>query len=163
MFREHVAFVSRAVRRMGVDPSELEDATQEVFVVASRKVDQIEPGTEKAFLFGTAMRVASNVRRTKKRSKLTLGLDLSAHPARAERTAEETLDRQRAREMLDAVLDTMDDDTRAVFTLRELEGMTVPEIARLLSIPPGTVASRLRRGHAQFDEALTKLQESRRR
>jgi RNA polymerase sigma-70 factor (ECF subfamily) len=56
----------------------------------------------------------------------------------------------------------MDDDTRAVFILRELEGMTVPEIARLLAIPQGTVASRFRRGHAQFDEALAKLQESRR-
>jgi RNA polymerase sigma-70 factor (ECF subfamily) len=162
MFQAHVAFVARSLRRLGVAQAELEDATQEVFVVASRKLEQIDASTEKAFLFGTAMRIASNARRSRKRNIMSPADDLDARP-NALPSADEMLERRRQRAVLDGVLDTLDDDVRAVFVLRELEGMTVPEVAALLEIPQGTVASRSRRGHAQFDEAVARLQGSKKK
>jgi RNA polymerase sigma-70 factor (ECF subfamily) len=43
------------------------------------------------------------------------------------------------------------EDLASVFVLSELEGLTQAEIARLLSVPAGTVASRLRRAREHFE------------
>ncbi len=61
----HFEFVWRSVRRLGVPPGDADDAAQEVFVVAARKLDALEPERERSFLFGTAVRVASTRRRTR--------------------------------------------------------------------------------------------------
>ena len=42
-------------------------------------------------------------------------------------------------------------ELRAVFVLYELEQMTMAEIAESLALPPGTVASRLRRARSSFE------------
>ena len=51
------------------------------------------------------------------------------------------------------MLSKVDPDLVEVFVLYELEGLTSPEIADLLEIPVGSVASRLRRAREQFREA----------
>jgi RNA polymerase sigma-70 factor (ECF subfamily) len=48
-------------------------------------------------------------------------------------------------------------DLRAVFVLYELEQLTSAEIAELLQIPPGTVASRLRRARESFESCVARL------
>ena len=70
---------------------------------------------------------------------------------------EELMDQRRARALLDQVLGDMPMDLRAVFVLFELEEMTMMEIATLSDIPPGTVASRLRRARHVFQKAVQKL------
>jgi RNA polymerase sigma-70 factor (ECF subfamily) len=52
--------------------------------------------------------------------------------------------------LLDEVLDAMTMDLRTVFVLFELEELPTAEIARLLEIPVGTAASRLRRAREEF-------------
>ena len=66
MVREHHAFVWRVLLRLGVPSRSAEDATQQVFVVAMRRVNEIHLGAEKSFLFNTALRVASDERRSAK-------------------------------------------------------------------------------------------------
>jgi RNA polymerase sigma-70 factor (ECF subfamily) len=61
--------------------------------------------------------------------------------------------------VLDGILDAMPMDLRTVFTLFELEAMTMVEIAQVLSIPAGTVASRLRRGREIFHAEAKRLRE----
>jgi len=48
-------------------------------------------------------------------------------------------------------------ELRAVFVLSEIEELTMAEIAVLMAIPPGTVASRLRRARVQFSEHVARL------
>jgi RNA polymerase sigma-70 factor (ECF subfamily) len=50
LFHDHFELVWRTVRRLGVAAAAIDDATQEVFVVAARKLDVIEAGKEKALL-----------------------------------------------------------------------------------------------------------------
>jgi RNA polymerase sigma-70 factor (ECF subfamily) len=59
--------------------------------------------------------------------------------------------------MLDRVLADMDLDLRAVFVLYEIEEVTMAEIATVLQIPPGTVASRLRRAREDFLARVRRL------
>jgi len=48
-------------------------------------------------------------------------------------------------------------ETRAAFVLHELEEMTLADIATLLGLPQGTVASRLRRARRLFFEAANPI------
>ena len=54
-------------------------------------------------------------------------------------------------------------DLRTVFVLRELQELEGVEVAELLGIPLGTVASRLRRAHEDFRERVGRLQRKSRR
>lgn len=153
---ENFSFVWRSLIRLGVPRPDAEDALQQVFIVASRKINDIEPGRERAFLFGTAVRIASRARRTAQRRREVLDDDLldRLDPAPS---AEDELDRARARAELHAILDAMPIELRAVFVLFELEQSTMSEIAALLDVPQGTVASRLRRAREHFQAAARRL------
>jgi RNA polymerase sigma-70 factor (ECF subfamily) len=153
---EHFSFVWRSLVRLGLPRADAEDALQQVFLVASRKLDGIEPGREQAFLFGTALRIASRARRTQERRREVLApepveqLDPAA-------PVDELIDQGRARIELEAILDGMPLDLRAIFVLFELEQITMAEIAVILELPPGTVASRLRRAREHYQAAVKRL------
>jgi len=152
----HYAFVWRILRRLGLQPDQAEDAAQQVLFVASERIADIDPGKERSFLFGVARRVASDARRTASARRETTAEELPEAVDTAPR-ADELVDRHRARAMLDEVLDAMDEDLRAVFVLFELEELSLTEIADMLGIPRGTVASRLRRAREEFDVIVKRV------
>jgi RNA polymerase sigma-70 factor (ECF subfamily) len=139
--------VWRFLRRLGVEPDRADDAAQQVFLIALEALERIVDGSERAFLYATAVRLAHGIRRKIQR-ELSSG-DLDADPSPLPSPAQLT-DQKRAREALDAIIARMDDDHRAVFVLAELDDFTTPEIASLLEIPLGTAASRLRRAREKF-------------
>src|SRR5438105_327152 len=61
---EYFDFIWRSLRRFGLSDDRADDAAQQVFMIASRKLATIQPESERSFLFGTAMRVASDIRRS---------------------------------------------------------------------------------------------------
>jgi RNA polymerase sigma-70 factor (ECF subfamily) len=151
----HFAFIARSVRRLGVPDTDVEDAAQQVFLIAAQKLDRVVPGNEKAFLFGIATRVASEARRALRRR--TVRESAVAKTADVVSVTPEELARERqARVVLDEILDAMPEDLRPVFTLFELEELTMAEIAILLGIPSGSVASRLRRAREIFHSEAAK-------
>ena len=147
----HSAFLWQTLRRIGVPMASLDDAIQQVFLVAANRLDEIVPGAEKAFLFQTAMYVSSHMRRgLARRPERPLEdhhVSTLSDPAP---TADDLLDRRYARRVLDEVLDAMSQDLRVVFVLHELEGKTAREIAEYVGIPTGTATSRLRRAREEF-------------
>jgi RNA polymerase sigma-70 factor (ECF subfamily) len=153
---EHIGAVSRAMRRLGVSGDSLDDAVQQTFIVATRKLGIIEVGGERAYLLGIAVRVAADVRRARRRRREVPAAD-DGTAAAGEPDApsvEELVDQKRALETLDGILATLPDDLREVFVLFELEGLALKEIAAMLGIPSGTVASRLRRGRETFHKRV---------
>jgi RNA polymerase sigma-70 factor, ECF subfamily len=147
----HFAFVWRTLRRFGVPESEAQDAAQRVFVVATQRLDRIQPKKERAFLFGTAVRIADKVRRSQARKPAVSESDPDGEPSPWP-IADELVEQRRARAVLDSILDEMSVDLRAVFVLYEIEQMTVNDISSVLEIPLGTAASRLRRARELFRE-----------
>jgi RNA polymerase sigma-70 factor (ECF subfamily) len=150
-------FIWRSLRRLGVPAAQADDATQEVFCVAMRRLDDIDRDRERSFLFGVAMRIASDVRRACARSRERADQDAVDVAVATSPTPEGLLGERQARALLDEALDALDDEMRVVFVLFEIERLTSPEIASLLALPVGTVASRLRRGREQFHAAATRL------
>jgi RNA polymerase sigma-70 factor (ECF subfamily) len=153
---DHFDFVWRSLVRLGVPRPDAEDALQQVFLVASRRLDAIAVGSERAFLFGTALRLASRARRTHQRRREVLGGE-GVEPLDPAPSVEDRIDHARARAALEAILDAMPLDLRTVFVLYELEQVTMAEIATILELPAGTVASRLRRAREQFQAATRRL------
>ena len=149
---EH-AFVWRSVRRLGVPMSDVDDATQKIFLVAARRLREVPVGRERAFLFATAVRIASNERRAERRKRSDGPEPLDALCSDARSPEEVAADRS----LLDALLGTLPIDLRSIVVLYELEQMTVEEIGALLDVPPGTVASRLRRARELIEGALRRM------
>lgn len=154
---QHADFVWRSLRRMGVTETQADDATQEVFIVTSQKLDRVEPGRERAFLYGVAMNVAAHARRSRARSREVAEEESTLVAVDKAPNPEMRLVDAEARALLDRVLETLPEELRAVFVLFELEELTMIDIARLLDVPAGTVASRLRRAREDFHAAAARV------
>ena len=157
IFSAHHASVWRALRRRGLPADAAEDATQETFVLAAERLPDIQSGSERAFLIGTALRLARTLGRKTVRWELDEDMDQRFSGVRD--TDETRADIQ----LCDLVLSKVDPDLAEVFVLYELEGLTSPEIAQLLEIPLGSVASRLRRAREQFRAVVARLEIAMRR
>jgi RNA polymerase sigma-70 factor (ECF subfamily) len=150
---KHVGLVARVLRNAGTAQNDIDDDVQRVFIALSNRLGDVRLGAEKAFLVQTALNVAAHARRTAARRRETLTPcptetgDLAAGP-------EEMAELGQVRRKLDRILSAMDADLRVVFVLFEFEEMTITEIAAILEIPTGTVASRLRRARSDFRERV---------
>ena len=153
---EHFEVLWRFLRRLGIAESDTDDAVQEVVLVLARKLDQVEVGCERSFVLSTAVRVASGFRRTL-RNRREVGVEEGglAELESPELDPESLAEKQRLRIVLQRVLNELPMELRAVFVLYELEELTMAEIAATLELPPGTVASRLRRSRELFESLAT--------
>jgi RNA polymerase sigma-70 factor (ECF subfamily) len=142
----------RTLRRLGTPDANVDDATQKVFMVALRRLDEIEPEREDRYLIGIAVRVASDERRAEARRREVPIADVEL--AARERPADEVVEDRRNRASLDAVMAAMPAELCEAFVLFELEEMSAPAVAELLDVPVGTVASRVRRAREFVREFL---------
>jgi RNA polymerase sigma-70 factor, ECF subfamily len=160
MFRAHHELVWRTLRRLGLGPEQAADAAQQAFLIAAERLGDIRAGSERAFLFGTAIRLARTAYRSGRRFQLEDDMD---HRADAGSRLEELVDRRRAVELADRVLAQMEPSLLTVFVLFEIEGLSTPEIAELIGVPLGTAASRLRRAREAFRATAARLERTMRR
>jgi RNA polymerase sigma-70 factor (ECF subfamily) len=141
---QHVDLVWRVLRRAGLGPADAEDASQDVFWVLAQRLAAVPVPAERSFLVATALRVAADRRRSRWHRSVTTGLEAesSADDAPA---PDEQVELRRGAALLDRALATLDESDRAVYVLAELEQLSRSEVARALAMPPGTVATRLKR------------------
>ena len=152
----HIDFIWRLVRRLGVSEADVDDATQQVFVIAVKRLHDVTPGAERSFLYGTALRVASTFRRSAARRKRKLG-DLRLEDQASSARPDDELEKREALALLDEALAGLTDELRRIFVLCDIEEMPAREVALLENIPAGTVASRLRRAREAFEARLNEL------
>jgi RNA polymerase sigma-70 factor (ECF subfamily) len=152
----HLALVWRVLRRTGLGAADAEDASQDVFWVLAQRFDDVPERAQKSFLISTALRVASDRKQSKWHRSVSAGLDVEARVSDAP-LPDEALDIRRAGALLDEALATLEELERTVFVLAELEQMTRAEVASVLGIPEGTVASRLKRARESLEIAVRRL------
>lgn len=158
LYRAHARFVAGFLMRLGAPRNEVEDLVQEVFLVAHRR-GGFTPGAAKptTWLAEIALRVWSNRRRTVRRHPVDpsgdMGTEASSEGADPERAAVARASLERVQ----ACLDTLDLDHRAVFVLYELEGERCQDIANALEVPLGTVYRRLHTARKRFTDAHAQL------
>lgn len=156
VYEENAAFVWASLQRLGVRDSDLEDVLQEVFVVVHKRIATFD-GSSKVttWLFGICMRVASAYRRRGFRRNETCVAD---PPESVDaRSPEADLAARESRRRLEALLDELDLDKRAVFVMFEIDELSCDDIAELLDVPVGTVYSRLHAARKDFQKALARM------
>ena len=161
MYEAQLDFVWRNLRRLGVHEAEVDDKTQEVFVIAHRRFGEFEERGHgpRAWLFQIAIRVASDARRHGRRHPIDPDGGAAQDRESIPPSQADQLDARRQLDQLDRALATLDVGRRAVLVLHEIEEMKAPEIARVLEIPLNTVYSRLRVARVELEEAMTRLNE----
>lgn len=156
---QHYGFIWRILRGLGLSPADAEDATQQVFMIAARKLDIIVPDQARSFLYGTALRVANNARRGLRRRREVLDDEMPDEPEANARGPEQIAQLVQARRLLSQVLDRLPEKHRRVILLAEIEQLEVPEIAALEGVPVGTAASRLRVAREKFRALLSAVRD----
>jgi RNA polymerase sigma-70 factor (ECF subfamily) len=157
LVRAELDWVWRLLRRIGLSSADADDATQQVFLVAARRSTEVRGASARPFLYGTAIRVAANARRTLRRRR-DVPSEVVEAAAAGEPLPDELLEQRRQRELLDALLAQMPPELRRVLVLAEIEQLTARQIAELEGLPAGTVASRLRRARRTFNDLLERSQ-----
>jgi RNA polymerase sigma-70 factor (ECF subfamily) len=157
MFDAHYDAIWRTLRRLGVSDGNADDAAQSVFVVASRRIATIVVGEEGRYLYGIAVKVASEARRRDPARREVVDPRLLEEIADDARGPEELLLESEARDALDEVLSAMPDDLRAVLVLVEIEGLSLAALAAVLEVPLGTATSRLRRAREAFSASARRV------
>jgi RNA polymerase sigma-70 factor (ECF subfamily) len=148
----HSRSLLRVARRIASDPATAEDLVQETFFRAWRSFNQFQTGTNmRAWLF----RIMFNVFYAQGR-QITAGpilVSLDAPGREMEPRAQSRMSLADAAEVSNA-LDELSSEHRTVLLLAVVEGFTCREMAGILSLPIGTVMSRLSRGRQALRERL---------
>ena len=159
VYEQHAAFVWRSLRRLGVREADLEDVTQEVFVVVHRKLPEFDGrSTVKTWLFGICLRTSSDYRRRAhvQREDIVEEVPDTAQEA----VAPEVVARRQARALLDKMLDALDEEKRATFVLFELEQVPMAEVASMTGVPLQTAYARLYAARRAIEAAMKARKEA---
>ena len=128
------------------------DATQQVFLQVFRKIDQFAGHSKfETWLYRLAVNEALQHLRKEERwkSKPLIDEPMSRHEPEQERTAN--------MEVLEQALSRVGPELRAIFLLREVDGLSYREIAEAIEVPEGTVGSRLNRARRELQQQLAHL------
>ena len=157
VYAAHVHLVWRTVRAFGVAEGNLEDAVQDVFIVVHRRLGEFAGRARiETWLFAIARRVAGAYRRTASRKTDRQQVLDEAMALASEDDTFAALSRAQAAAAVAAILDGLDEDKRVIFTLVELEQLSVPDVAAVLGINLNTAYSRLRLARRAFDAAVAR-------
>jgi RNA polymerase sigma-70 factor (ECF subfamily) len=152
IYTEHFHHVSRWARAFGGLDADLDDLTQEVFLVVRRRLPDYRGPSLSAWLYGITRKTVSDYRRRAWLRRVLGGFtrSLDATPELASRSEVDPDERLEARRVMARVLERMSPRRRAAFVLFEIEGYSGQEIAELEQIPLATAYTRLHHARKDF-------------
>lgn len=156
--RDHARFVWLTLQRMGVRQDDLEDTFQDTFIVVHRKLHTFDGSSHmRTWLYGICLRVASDYRRKAHRRREELSNEVPERTSQPPDSPEDWVAKRQAREQLEAILDSMPLEKRAVFVMFEIDGLPCSEIAGIVGVPVGTVYSRIHAARQAFVRAVERF------
>ncbi len=157
VYRSCFVDVARWVRALGANPADIEDLTQEVFIIVRRKLASFDGHNLPGFLYRIAQRTVRDHRRSAWIRRLK-GQRSSVPDLHARETSALQLlqDRERQR-LVEGILAGMSDKRRTTFVLFEIEGYSGEEIAQIQSLPLKTVWTRLHHARKDFLRRVSQL------
>ena len=158
--------LARLVSHLVRDPGEVEDVTQEAFVKAYRALPSFRGDSAfYTWLYRIGINTAKNyLVAMGRRAPTSTGVD--AEEAEGQESGELLQDINTPESLLltkeiattvNAAIQSLPEELRSAIQLRELEGMSYEEIAKLMDCPIGTVRSRIFRAREAIAERLKPL------
>lgn len=145
----------RVARAILGEPEDADDAAQEAFLTAWRKLEQYDPGRPFGPWF---LRIVANTARDLRRARRVR----ETHPlgpgqASAEASPAEEADRSLVRARIDEALARLPERQRLAVVMFDVEGYPHADIADILGIPDGTVRSLVFHGRRTLRKALAPI------
>jgi RNA polymerase sigma-70 factor (ECF subfamily) len=165
IFVEHAGFVWRVLARCGVPDRDLEDVSQEVFVVVLKALPEFERRSSlQTWIYGICRRVAANHRDRswQRRERPHPDPVLPVRELLTEDTAFEALATKQSLALLDDLLANLPAAQREVFVLYEIEEFSMREVAQALDCRLTTAFARLYSARREIAAALKRLRAKRR-
>jgi RNA polymerase sigma-70 factor (ECF subfamily) len=158
--------LARLLSRLIRDPGEVEDVTQEAFIKAYRALPSFRGDSAfYTWLYRIGINTAKNYLVAMGRRAPT-STDVEAEEAEGQEggellrdinTPESLLLTKEIGDTVNAAIESLPEELRSAIQLRELEGMSYEEIAKLMDCPIGTVRSRIFRAREAIAERLKPL------
>jgi RNA polymerase sigma-70 factor (ECF subfamily) len=160
VLRYQDALYGLALRMLGSRDA-AEDATQEAFIRAYRRIDTFRGGNFRSWLFTiVANQARDEMRRRGRRPQLSLDLArddperASLDPPDPDPLPEARAEQSDLRRTLEAALQQLPDDWREIVLLVDVHGLAYDEAAASTGLPVGTVKSRLSRARGRLRDLL---------
>jgi RNA polymerase sigma-70 factor, ECF subfamily len=151
----HSKSLLRVARRLACDSAAAEDLVQETLFRAWRSFDQFQAGTNmRAWLFRILFNAFYAQGRQISAGPILVSLDA---PGRKSEPQCPSVTSLADTAEVTSALEELSAEHRTVLVLAVVEGFTCREMAEVLSLPIGTVMSRLSRGRQALRERLTPL------
>ncbi|MGE3453611.1 MAG: RNA polymerase sigma factor [Kofleriaceae bacterium] len=155
VYEQNAAFVWRVLRRLGVRDADVEDVCQDVFVIVHRKLATFEHRSAvQTWIYGIALRCASDYRR---RAHIKRETPAEIDETQIDPNQDDVVSQRQGRAMLDQIVDSLDDDKRAVFVLYELEEVPMAQVAEIVGCPLQTAYSRLHAARTTVEAIVARL------
>ena len=158
VYRAHAQTVTRWAARLGGPGVDVEDITQEVFLVVDRRLREFRHDSQlSTWLFSITAKIVANDRRRRKLRRWWLRLTPNAGDDTAADgdTPLEQIERRERRRQFYEALDALNERQRRVLVLFELEELSIAEIAELTGLRAGNVRVVLHRARAAFLKRMT--------
>jgi len=162
--------LGRLLARFVRDPAEVEDVTQEAFIKAYRALPafrgdsafytwlyRIGINTAKNYLMALGRRAPTS---TEVEAEDAEGFE-DGEQLRDINTPESVLLSKEIAQTVNATIEALPEELRTAIQLREMEGMSYEDIARIMDCPIGTVRSRIFRAREAIAERLRPLLDTR--
>lgn len=143
------------------DRDEARDLAQEIFVRLYLRLDQYDPARPFRFWFNSLARnlCIDHYRSRREKQRLaTVALEAADRIAAPGPSPDRHLARREERDLILAALDALSAISREAIVLKDLQEMTLEEIARSLDLPIGTVKSRVFRARIELGRAILRRQ-----
>jgi RNA polymerase sigma-70 factor (ECF subfamily) len=162
LYQAHAGRIGRWATRLGGPGLDAEDAVQEVFLVAHRRLPEWRGDAQiTSWLYRITEHVVHRQRRKQRARPWLCGLaaDFAADLPADRPSPVDELQRQHAVRAVHRALDALDREQRAALVLFELEGLSGAEIASRTGTKVATVWVRLHRARAQFQRRLSEMRD----
>jgi RNA polymerase sigma-70 factor (ECF subfamily) len=156
LIRRYFEPIGRFIATKLSDPSDEQDLISQTFEVCQKTLGKFEERSSfRTYLFGIANNVIrDHIKKKQRRPQVDFGVtriaDLGPTPSLL-------LGEEKEQQLLLAALRAIPYDMQVIVELSYFEGMTRHQIAEVLELPPGTVASKLRRAKKALDDEMGKL------
>ena len=138
-----------------------QDIAQEAFIKAYKNIEKFRGDSQfYTWIYRIAINTAKNVVSTKARKSEIYDNDttdqLLSESAMTSENPENILQAEQLRSEINKALQNLPEDIRVTLSLREFDGLSYEEIAKVLECPIGTVRSRIHKGREMLDQTFSK-------
>ena len=154
VYERELDYLFHTLRRLGAQRPDIEDLSQEVFIILHRNWQDIDLSRPfRPYLFAVAFRVVSAHRRRGRREVPCAYIEAEDQVI----GPEESIQSRQSAHLLMAALDAVPLSRRAVVIMHDLDGVPTVEIAARLSITRFGAYARLRKARQELASAVRRL------